>query len=359
MRPYAVLALVGATLIVLVLANGSRYESDSAVARQVEALAYGRSQHGLFVHAGGEIWYQPLAVYPSAALISAGVPIPLALTLPSLLAALIVVWLTYTFARRLQLSQTAAALTAGLLLVTPGFVEHSRAPGGAMIMAATVLAWCVAVLDYITHGKRRVLVAGAGALALAAYAHPAGVLAVPAFFCLAIVTLRRHGQRGAVILRVLIALVVMLAPIAAWLLMHPNAYPDTFGRWAIHAAHVRNPIDGIIAVTRWHVVARRVSEYWNYFNPTFLFGSGELFAWWAVVLIAPGVWSVMFTQRSSRVTTLVVAAALVVPVSAVMLDGARDAAAVLTLAPLGAVLAGVGLQAAGTHAFTELTRLRK
>ena len=60
-------------------------------------------------------------------------------------------------------------------------------------------------------------------------------------------------------------------------LRHPDAYIDTFGRWAIHPAHVRNPWAGLLAATKWDVMARRTSDFWTYVSPTFLFDGQSLF----------------------------------------------------------------------------------
>lgn len=356
------LLTVCALVIALVAAGPWPRASDAALTAQIEAAASARGSHGLFVHAGGETWYQPLTVYPSALLAAAGLRADVAAVVPSLVAAIAVVWLTFALAVRLPLSEPMAALAATLVIAMPGFITHAGAPGGGMMLCAFVLTWCVAVLDYA--GRRRVwvLMIGASMLALSAYAHPAGVLAVPFFFVLGGIALRRGGMAWAPIVRAAATIALVLTPIVVWTALHANAYPDTLGRWAIHAAHVRNPLDGIVAFTRWHVAARRVSDYWNYFSPTFLFAPGQFFGLWPAVLIPLGVWSITPPQGTSmtRGAWLVLGACLTVPMSAVLLDGARDASAVLTLLPLGAVLAAAGarhvVQARGGTQITAISQ---
>lgn len=334
-----------ALVIALVVASPPP-EPDPTLSGRIEAVANAPGSHGLFIHAGGETWYQPLMVYPAALLTTSGVQADRASTLPSLVAALIVVWLTFALAVRLPLSEPMAALAATLVIAMPGFIRHAGSPSGGMMLCAFVLAWCVAVLEHMSHQRSFVLLAGASALALSAYAHPAGVLAVPVFFVLGGIALWRAGAAWTALLSAAGMIALVLSPIAVWIAMHVTAYPDTLGRWAIHAAHVRNPVDGLVAFTRWHVAARRLSDYWNYFSPTFLFAPGHFFGLWPALLIPVGAWSVTPPPGwpMTRGAWLVLASPLAVPIGAVLLDGARDVSAVLALLPFGAVLAAAGVQ---------------
>ena len=341
MMPRVVVASVCLAITLFVFIGGAR-DHDAALVRQIESTAAGNSGSGLFVHAGGEIWYQPLAVFPSAVLLRAGIPRDAALVIPALIGAYFVVWLTYALAVRVPLASPYPALTAVMLLFMPGYVEHARAAGADLLMVAAILGWCVLLLESVRRPSQWLPFVGGVVLAAAAYTQPAGVLTVPVFLLLGAVLLRRAGLGWRPVLASVAGAGVGLLPIAIWLALHPAAYPDTFGRWAIHAAHVRNPIDGLIALTRWHVVARRASDYWDYFNPTFLFASGQVFALWVVVLMPLGLWA-SGGRRRTHGQWLATAAFFVAPVAAVLLDVSRAPSLVLTLIPFGVVLAAMGL----------------
>ena len=190
-----------------------------------------------------------------------------------------------------------------------------------------------------TRPRLWLILSGGVALGACAYTQPAGVLAVPVFFVVGAFLLWRAPRRMAALGSAAIATAATLVPAALWVAQHPEAYADTFGRWAIHAAHVHDPIEGVIAFTRWHVMGRRVGDYWQYFNPTFLFGS-ELFGVLFALLLPIGLWGL---RSASRGTTLVIACALLIPIPAVLLDVQRSAGFVLLLLPLGAVISAVGL----------------
>lgn len=316
-------------------------ESDAALVTHIDIVSTAPFSHGLFSHARGDVWYQPLALYPSALLIAAGAPRDVALVLPSLAAVCLVIGLTAALARRAGLPATGAYVAVALLILTPGLLRAARTPGAAALSIATVLVWTVAVFEFVQRPRRIVLLAGAAGLGLSAYTQPSGVLLVAIMFAFGAVVLGRASRSWSPIMHSAIVLSLTLLPAGVWLVLHPSAYPDTFGRWLIHAAHIRNPIEGVVAFARWHVAERRVSDYWNYFSPTFLFASGQLFPLWGAILIPLGVWA----GSARRRLRLVVAAVLVIPLAATMLDVARAAALVLPILPFGAVLAASGLLA--------------
>ena len=306
---------------------------------------------GLMVHDTGEHWYQPLAIYPPVLLRRAGVPPALADRLPVAFAAGLTAALTLLVAHRVLGSAGWAAGCAVLLLLSPAFRSSSMTGGADLLLVPSVLAWLLCVLEDLASPRWWLPLLGGLLLGVSLYTQPAGVLAVPIFFVLGAALHWHLQRRSAFVFASAGAVAVAMAPAALWIVRHPEAYADTLGRWAIHAAHLRNPVDGVIAFTRWHVAARRVGEYWHYFDPTFLFGRemyGVLFA----ALVPLGLWHVRLLPRVARV--LLIAGLLLTPVAAVLLDVPRQAALVPMFLPLGALLAALGVAR-----LRELTRRRK
>lgn len=149
-----------------------------------------------------------------------------------------------------------------------------------------------------------------------------------------------------------------LIPAAAWLLFHPEAYPDTLGRWALHAAHLRNPMDGLRAVLNWGSLTNRTSVYWELLNPAFLFfpadvstlslthGSGP-FPFSILLLLPFGAHRIM-RHAAPATRVLLLLGLLVAPFAAATFgeDHAIDRA--LPLAPLMAIVAAFGVDALTT-----------
>jgi 4-amino-4-deoxy-L-arabinose transferase-like glycosyltransferase len=346
--PGRITALAGIAVVIAAAAIPLLFgvQGDERLHRLIADVAAGADREnasaGLMVHDVAEHWYQPLAIYPVTALVRRGVPQHIAERVLPAFAAGATAALTMLVASRVTGNAVVAFAAGLLLLITPGFRSYSTRAGADLLLVPCVLFWVLTVFEHLRSARRWLPLAGGLALGAAIYTQLAGVLAVPIFFTLGAALLWR--TRGAAVFLTVSAVAAgaALAPAALWILRHPEAYPDTFGRWAIHAAHLRNPLDGAIAFSRWHVMARRVGAYWQYFNPTFLF-SREMFGLAFAVLLPFGLWQVFHLPQLTRVVLL--AGLVLTPVAAVLLDAPRSAALVLVLLPIGAVISAVGLGA--------------
>src|SRR4051794_6093674 len=66
-----------------------------------------------------------------------------------------------------------------------------------------------------------------------------------------------------------------LLPFIVWLARHPSAYAATVQKYGLYDATQLNAVQGLRSAFGFVSVAQRLSEYWNFFNPAFLFfGSG-------------------------------------------------------------------------------------
>jgi hypothetical protein len=347
----SVVVVVVATSMPLV----SGVQTDERLQALIRSAASGSGDEhessGLMVHDVGERWYQPLAVYPVASLLRLGVPPTLADRLPAALAAGLAVVFTLLVALHVTGSAGLAAGSVVLLLVSPGFRSSSMTGGADLLLVPLVLVWLVCVLEDVVAPRWWLPLVGGLMLGLSLYTQPAGVLSVPIFFALGAALRWRQRRSLAFIVISAGAVTLIVAPAALWIVRHPEAYADTFGRWAIHAAHLRNPFDGVIAFSRWHVIARRVGEYWLYFDPTFLF-SREMYGLAFAALVPFGLWHVRHRPRAARV--VVIGGVLLTPVAAVLLDVPRQAGFVVMFLPFGALLGALGLEA-----LHELTRREK
>jgi 4-amino-4-deoxy-L-arabinose transferase-like glycosyltransferase len=319
-------------------------ERDANMTRNAQALADGTPDASgrstpLLVHDAGEHWYQPLAVYPAALLMRIGVPPRIALRLPAMLAAAISALLTYLLALSVCQPPRIAAIALLLLVTAPAWAVYGAAGGADFLMVAAILGWLVSIVtlrDRMTAGPA---VFVGVLLGLGAWTQPAGVLAVLLFFLVGVLLMTDRQRTPRVMIGAAAGAAVPVIVCALWLATHPDAYGDTFGRWVIHAAHIRRPWDGLIAVTRWDVMARRAGDYWAYLNPTFLFGGHALFGIGMSVLVAAGLWTSLDSGRWALALGF-----LATPLVAALLDMPRDASLVIMMAPLGAILAAIGVE---------------
>jgi 4-amino-4-deoxy-L-arabinose transferase-like glycosyltransferase len=339
-----IVAAVGAIAVMVALFSDRPPASEDLLLRDVAAReAGGEGDRGLFVHADDGRWYPPLAVYPTAALMQLGLSVDLAMRVIFATAAALLLVTTYLLVTRVDARAAMSSWAVVLLALTPAFVWSFSQSGAELLMASLVLFWCGSVLGYLQQPRRWWLLAGGAALGLCAYAHPAGPLTLGVYFAIGAVILIRAGAGYRAALLASAAVFVVLLPIALWLALTPEAYPDTFGRWAIHLAHVRNPVDGVIAFTRWPVLARRVGVYWEYLSPTVLFTNGEVFGFAMLLLVALGLW-VLTRRPLTSGQWVVVAGFFAAPLAGVLLDEPRSVSLVSPMVPFGATLAAYGVE---------------
>lgn len=321
--------------------------------RQASGIGPAANGFPVFFHLDEEHWLQPVAVYATAlvGLISA-------LGNAGRLAASAIgglnVALIFLLSRRLYPSTPVAVGTALLLMVTPAHVAYASTGVDAIYPLPFVLAWLLALVSYFETGDRRLAAAGAFALGAGVYSHPSAPLTMAFLLVVTLVAIWVSGRRSAPGLAVpAAAFVAPLAVAVWWLAANPTAYPDTFGRWAIHAAHLVSPWDGVRAFVNWNTLGTRLSLYWGSLDPSWLFfdgpasatpplhgGSPFLFAT-AVALVA-GV-SQRLRADWSPVTLLLLTGVAVAPLAAATFGAPHAIADFLVIVPLVVVLAAGGV----------------
>ncbi|HEX7282478.1 MAG TPA: hypothetical protein VF239_10505, partial [Vicinamibacterales bacterium] len=115
--------------------------------------------------------------------------------------------------------------------------------------------------------------------------------------------------------------------------------------WAIHPAHIRNPIDLVLANINRNTLGTRASAYWGLLDPSFLFfssaeGRGPLH-WATAPLIILGLYRC--ATRRSPASILVLTATFVAPIAGAGFGQPHYVVNALALLPLLALLAGFGV----------------
>jgi hypothetical protein len=150
---------------------------------------------------------------------------------------------------------------------------------------------------------------------------------------------------------------VTLVPLAAWFALNPQTYLDTYGSWAIHPAHIRNPIDGARAFVNTNTLGTRASTYWGLIDPSYLFFSsdrGRAPLLWAVApLIIVGI--VRCARKWPAVPAVItLAGTIIAPVAGATFGQPSYIANALALLPFVTLLAAYGVDWAA-----DLTPIRR
>jgi len=307
----------------------------------------------LFFRASEDRSLQPMAVYATA-LIGLVAPLESAGRVAAAGVGSLNVALLFLLCRRLLASTPLALGAALLLMITPAHFVFARTGVDAVYPLPFVLAWLLAMAAYFDGGDRRLAAAGGLALGLGAFTQPSAPWTMGFLLVITLLAIRLSGRRGVASLAVpATAFLTPLLVAAAWFAANPTAYPDTFGRWAIHAAHLRSPLDGVLAFVNWNTLGTRLSLYWGSFDPSWLFLDGPasaapplrgaspfLFAT-AIALVA-GV-SQRLRAGFTPVTLLLLAGLVVAPLAASTFGSPHAIGDFLVMVPLTVVLAAGGV----------------
>jgi len=258
----------------------------------------------VFVRVSSELWLPPVPVYTTLAIAAVR-----RAEHPGRQAAAVVgaigIALMYVFAADLFRQRALGWLAALLLLSNPAYVASARTGtlDGVWIIPPLLISF-IAVTRFAETRSRQAIAVAAAALAVCAYAQPSGAFLVVIIGAVVTIGLGRvcllsvHDTWPAAV-----ASAAVIMPMALWFVAHPTSYFDTFGRWFLHQAYIRNPWSLALRLMNYFSLAEWASIYWNFFDPTRLFYSaaGPASTGWARSARAwPPAASSISTSRPSR-----------------------------------------------------------
>ncbi len=270
-RPLATACLLGGvTLLLYAFRISAPSVSPAELIFNTQAQTIRSGHAPLFFQVSDEHWLQPIAVYSNAALRAIG-GAEVSGRLVSAIAAALSVTLLFLIADEITGRASVSALAALMLMLTPAFWSFAQIGTEAIVPVPLTLLWLLKVLRFLKGDSIRALAVAAVALGLSAFSHPAAPLTAVLLWLLTLAVARRRNRA-----RLLIATAVFGAawlPVGVWFVRHFDAYADTFGRWFVMAAHLRNPMDGLRAFFNTGTLGNRASLYWGFWDPSWLFFS--------------------------------------------------------------------------------------
>jgi hypothetical protein len=320
---------------------------------ELDVVRLAQGPASLFFMAGEGQWLPPLAVYATsmAAAVSAG---EVAGRLAAAAVGGLNVGLMFLLVRRRLASTYAGTGAALLLFATPAHIAFARTGVDAIYPLPFVLVWLMALHVFLEGGDRRFAASGAFALGVGVYSTASAPLTMSFLLAATLATIWWSGRRDLASFVVPIAgFAAPLGAAAIWFLGNPHAYPDTFGRWAIHAAHLRSPLDLARALVNWNTLGTRASIYWSFFDPSWLFfdgpsapastlrGAAPLLFATAIALVAGIVGHVR--ARLTPSAFLLATGLVIAPLAASTFGEPQAIGSALVMVPVVVVLAADGL----------------
>jgi len=275
-------------------------------------------------------WAQPIHIYSQALFVRIFSLSEAVIRFPTALVGLINIVLMYFVGRTLFESKRLGLIAAGLLAVTPAHFFHSRLAADPLFPLAFVLAWLFCLITYDRQNRPWQLFLATLFLGVGLYAYVGALFMMPIYLlCTGGLLLARRDPPKRFALAA-IGFVVCLLPLVAWLLSHPNAYVDQAHRYRLYDPERVGFLRGLLGLFGYTSLTERSSIYWNAFNASMLFFSGDS--------------SLLNATRKAGVFLLPIAIFLPVGINHIINHQPTRGNLIVLLglatAPLGAVVAG-------------------
>jgi len=229
---------------------------------------------------GGNVWFHPMVVYAMVPWLKVLPLSEAAIRLPSVLVGLTDVILVYFIAARVFRSERWGLLAAGLLALTPSHFIHSRVAMDYLFPVPFVLAWLLCLLAFLDKPGARTLFAATSFLGVGVYSYIASTIMMPLYLAITLAviwaTTARPGRWW------LIAVAGFAWPLCAliWFVFHPEVIVETLSRYgmdrSVAAPWPKGAPVAVVLETMWRTarLSGRVSQYWSFFDPAYLFLTG-------------------------------------------------------------------------------------
>jgi 4-amino-4-deoxy-L-arabinose transferase-like glycosyltransferase len=224
---------------------------------------------------GGARWYQPLLFYAMAVGFRIAPFTEQSARMPSVVIGILDVFLIYGAACRVLGDRRPAILAALLLAFSPAHMIFSRQALDYVWPVPFALAWLWCLTASLQTGSRWLAFAAGAILGVGFYSYIASWVTMPLLLLLTWIAQRRAAANAAP--QIIAATLGFVCPVlvaAVWLGFHPEMWRDTIGRYNVYDARHLSMLQGLKAAFARNDLFARVSVYWDYFNPAYLFFAG-------------------------------------------------------------------------------------
>ena len=234
---------------------------------------------------GENVWFHPVIVYWMAPFLAVLPMTEWTVRLPTVFVGLLDVILMYLIGRRLVDSARWGLLAAALLALTPAHFMHSRIAMDYLYPVPFVMAWLLCLLIFLERRTTWILFLGTSFLGVGFYSYIASVIMMPVYLLMTWMALQTTSSRSPRLFVVCVAgFAWPLAVLAVWISFHPAVLAATMSRYQIgQVAAALSPgahesmaelLERTRRAVRFSELTGRVSLYWYFFDPAYLFLTG-------------------------------------------------------------------------------------
>jgi hypothetical protein len=263
------------------------------------------------------------------------------LSLTALTASVVLMFLV---GARIFASWRFAIVPVVLFALTPLLWRQSQHAPASLSPLPFVVGWLLAVAHIQgARGASAAAIAGA-VLGLGIYTSWSAFVMMPLYMLLTAAVIA-HGRT--VPTRRLGWLVVGFAaaatPLVVSLLRHPERFRETVNAYHLYDANRFNVRQGIREMASWVGLTARSEVYYDYFNPAFLFLTGQVLLLPLAVLIPAGLWQIV-EDEATPMARLSVAGFFVAPFAASLTADAPTPGRILFITPFAAIVSAYGVK---------------
>jgi 4-amino-4-deoxy-L-arabinose transferase-like glycosyltransferase len=258
------------------------------------------------------------------------------------------VLLMYAVGMRLFRRPGYAATGALMLAMTPPHFILARMGVDYICPLPFVLGWLWCLFTAIETGSVAASFAGGLLLGVGFFSYLAAWVMMPSYFIMTLLTLRLSGSPARVLGAACVGFFPPLLLLAAFSRIQPDAIGTIAARYQLSDAR---------ELLHYYVIQNRLSLYWNYFDPVYLFLTGSpdvtlstrkagVFLLGTGALLPFGVYEIL---RRSNQGLLLLAALLTAPLAPVLINTGNAIQRQLVVVVFGNLVAVYGLMRLLTH----------
>ncbi|HWW88524.1 MAG TPA: glycosyltransferase family 39 protein [Vicinamibacterales bacterium] len=226
-----------------------------------------------------DVWFHPMEVYLTAPILRL---LPLSewsVRLPTVLLAMADIALMYSVAKRIFKRESLAIGAASLLTLTPAHFINSRIAMDFLYPLVFVMGWLLCLLTFLDRRRLWMLFVGTSLLGLGFYSYIAAVVMMPIYVAITALTLLKTEPRPGRALAVAAGgFAWPLIAVFIFVLNNSAAVGDTAGRYGFRSLVETGQVHGVTMLRVLATITDRISLYWRFFDPAYLFVAGGGFA---------------------------------------------------------------------------------
>ncbi len=301
---------------------------------------------------GANVWFHPMIVYLSAIVLKILPFSEWSVRLSSVLVGTVDVALVYLVALRIFRDRMYAVLAAALLALTPAHFIHSRLEMDYLYPVPFVLGWLWCLLKFDETEQSWLPWAGGFLLGAGFYSYIAAVVFMPLYLVFTwLYLLAKYRRVRLAHVAATLAFAVPLIVFVAWRILYPEVFSGTTYRYAITRGGI---VFGVLRLLNYNLLGDYLSNYWNFYNPNFLFVVGSpnfqsstraagVFLMPLALFLPVGIYEVL-TREKARLGWLLIAGFVTAPIPAVLVEEPFAIYREMEILPFAILLAAFGVR---------------